>query len=369
LRNARDDAVSTGKDFWIKLKNQPESVRDTDDATMVEDPEGHDNRSSGSGLIRPEAPPAASGSGEGPEIGVNTRSARITINRLIEIGPTIGVAGVYCRKCEEDIGKHSQGCRARFNSEYKKAVEASPQDKPEDLPEAAVASGTSAEHTEPPLRTEESEEIIAAAMCELQTMNDSYQAPEKVLHCDADAETIDAMVTRLLDRSEAMSNPKALEAIHKEADGLLAKGTWDLNTVREKDDVMAEARANKEKTHIGSLMTICSEKFAELEEQFRVLKGRVVYRGDSAKDEEGAAAIYQNLSASPTSIRGMNANIAYGRVPGHKTTSADAVKAYVQAVLKCPTPHLGADPQGAAASTVALQATRMQTFQSTIRPP
>ena len=56
-------------------------------------------------------------------------------------------------------------------------------------------------------------------------------------------------------------------------------------------------------------MTICSEKFAELEEQFRILKGRVVYqyRGDSAKDEEGAAAVYQSLSASPTSIRGMNA--------------------------------------------------------------
>jgi len=80
-------------------------------------------------------------------------------------------------------------------------------------------------------------------------------------------------------------------------------------------------------------MTICSEKIAGLEEQFRILKGRVVYRGDSAKDEEGAAAVYQNLSASPTSIRGMNANIAYGRIPRHKTTSADAVKAYVQATL------------------------------------
>jgi hypothetical protein len=170
-------------------------------------------------------------------------------------------------------------------------------------------------------------------MCELQTMIASYQAPERVLHSDLHAGAIDAMVTRLLDRSEAMGNPRAIEAIQKEANGLLAKGTWDLATVREKDDVVAEARANREKTHIGSLMTICSEKFAELEEQFRVLKGRVVYRGDSAKDEEGAAAIYQNLSASPTSIRGMNANIAYGRVPGHKTTSADAVKAYVQAVL------------------------------------
>jgi hypothetical protein len=188
-------------------------------------------------------------------------------------------------------------------------------------------------------------------------MIDSYQAPEKILHCDANAETIDAMVTRLLDRSEAMSNPKALEAIQKEANGLLAKGTWNLETVRERDDVVAEARANKDKTHIGSLMTICSEKFAELEEQFRVLKGRVVYRGDSAKDEEGAAAIYQNLSASPTSIRGMNANIAYGRVPGHKTTSADAVKAYVQAVLNARHPTWVQIPKALRPPPMALQKT------------
>ncbi len=42
--------------------------------------------------------------------------------------------------------------------------------------------------------------------------------------------------------------------------------------VREKDDVINEAKKKGEKTHIGSLMTICSEKFAELEEKFRILK-------------------------------------------------------------------------------------------------
>ena len=75
--------------------------------------------------MRPEPVPAASGSGEIPEIGPTRWSARITINRLIEgIGPTIGIPGVYCKKCEDNIGKHSQGCRDRFNNEYKKAAEA-----------------------------------------------------------------------------------------------------------------------------------------------------------------------------------------------------------------------------------------------------
>ena len=81
-------------------------------------------------------------------------------------------------------------------------------------------------------------------------------------------------------------------------------------------------------------MSICSIKFAELARDLQLLKGRIVYRGDSAKDEWGAAAIYQELAASPTSIQAANANIAYGMFPGNKTTTADAVKAYVQSALK-----------------------------------
>ena len=86
-------------------------------------------------------------------------------------------------------------------------------------------------------------------------------------------------------------------------------------------------------------MSICSEKFAELAEHLRVLKGRIVFRGDIVKDQEGAAAIFQDLAASPTSVAGINNNFAYGMIPGHKTTTADAVKAYVQSMLdsKCAT--------------------------------
>ena len=57
------------------------------------------------------------------------------------------------------------------------------------------------------------------------------------------------------------------------------------------------------------------------------------------KDQEGAAAVFQDLAASPTSIAGINNNLAYGRIPGHSTSTADAVKAYVQSLLasKCAT--------------------------------
>ena len=59
-----------------------------------------------------------------------------------------------------------------------------------------------------------------------------------------------------------------------------------------------------------------------------------MYRGDITKDEFGSQAIFQELSASPTSIQAANMCLAYGLVAGHSTTLADAVKAYVQSLLK-----------------------------------
>ena len=63
-------------------------------------------------------------------------------------------------------------------------------------------------------------------------------------------------------------------------------------------------------------------------------RGRITFRGDDTRDEFGAAAVFQELSASPTSIQDTNCSIAYGLLPGHKTTTADAVKAYIQAPLR-----------------------------------
>ena len=144
---------------------------------------------------------------------------------------------------------------------------------------------------------------------------------------------IKAMVTKLLSRAEMLSNPKALEAIRAEADGLVKAGTWDLSSVREKEDVRKEAKASGVSVHFGQLMTIASIKFYELADHLHKMKGRIVYRGDCAKDEHGAAAVYQELGANPTSVQGLNACLAYGSLPGNRATAADAVKAYVQALL------------------------------------
>ena len=136
-----------------------------------------------------------------------------------------------------------------------------------------------------------------------------------------------AGVHLLLNRNEMLQSEEALQAVRKEAAGLAAKGTWDEDTVREASAVRDEARRSGIPVHFGSLMSICSIKFAELAKHLQLYKGRLVYRGDCAKDEWGAAALYQELNASPTSIATTNSTIAYGTLPGNKISTADAVKA------------------------------------------
>ena len=147
-------------------------------------------------------------------------------------------------------------------------------------------------------------------------------------------EEVHLMVTKLLSRTEMLNDPRALKAIREEADGLETAGTWDLNSVREHQEVKDEARESGVSVHFGQLMTIASIKFFELAQHLQKMKGRIVYRGDCAKDEHGAAAVYQELGANPTSVQGLNACLAYGALPGNTTTAADAIKAYVQALLK-----------------------------------
>ena len=102
---------------------------------------------------------------------------------------------------------------------------------------------------------------------------------------------VTAMVTKLLSRAEMLSSPEALAAVRAEADGLRSVPTWDEDNPREFDDVRRESRQSGVKVHFGKLMTTASIKFYELAKHPQKMKGRIVYRGDCAKDEEGAAAV------------------------------------------------------------------------------
>ena len=64
------------------------------------------------------------------------------------------------------------------------------------------------------------------------------------------------------------------------------------------------------------------------------IAGIILRSEDCSKDEEGAAAVYRELGANPTSVQGLNACMDYGALLGHQTATADAIEAYVQAYLK-----------------------------------
>ena len=73
-----------------------------------------------------------------------------------------------------------------------------------------------------------------------------------------------AMVARLLTMKEVNSNPKAQQAILEEGEELLKQGVWDVNSVREKHDVIRDAMRLNKKVHFARIFPICSEKGSEI---------------------------------------------------------------------------------------------------------
>ena len=65
---------------------------------------------------------------------------------------------------------------------------------------------------------------------------------------------------------------------------------WQLTKVRNKKEVIDEARNKGTQVHFASLMEFCHLKNSELEPQYQKYKGRVVLRGDIVKDDSGSYA-------------------------------------------------------------------------------
>ena len=63
------------------------------------------------------------------------------------------------------------------------------------------------------------------------------------------------------------------------------------------------------------------------------LKARIVFLGNDVRDEFGLASEFQEIKIIPTTISGLNINLAYGLKAGHQTTQSDVTKAYIQSDL------------------------------------
>ena len=103
------------------------------------------------------------------------------------------------------------------------------------------------------------------------------------------------------------------------------KLAWQLTTVRNKKEVIVEARDVGRKVHFASLMDICHLKNSDLEPKFQKYKGRVVLRGDIVKDDSGAYAVFTEQGSSASQMTAAKVMDIVSRLPGCSGQAADAV--------------------------------------------
>ena len=148
------------------------------------------------------------------------------------------------------------------------------------------------------------------------------------------------MVARPVGRAEIARNPKAQESMNKEWSRLRAQGVWDVNTVRERSSVAAEARNSNKNVQFGRLHGICVEKNSELEDGHpsRKFTRRVVFLGNQVRTQNYEAAVFQDQGKAsgtmeaprggdPTARRGggLFHQLTRGRLAGRARAAAAGV--------------------------------------------
>ena len=80
-------------------------------------------------------------------------------------------------------------------------------------------------------------------------------------------------------------------------------------------------------------MDLCFEKNSQLEEKLRKYKGRVVFRGDQVKDEDGISGVFTDQGSSWSHMASAKFLDAIARMPGCSGGDSDADSAYTQVEL------------------------------------
>ena len=124
-----------------------------------------------------------------------------------------------------------------------------------------------------------------------------------------------------------------MQAVDKEYDELEERIVWDTKGVREKEEVRKEAQIKDMEVHFGRIFATCTEKdFEMIDEAMRKYKGRVCFDGreQMVRNQWYLRAAFKHLQSVPASMAASKNGIAYGQLPGHYITTADAKKAYCQ---------------------------------------
>ena len=142
------------------------------------------------------------------------------------------------------------------------------------------------------------------------------------------------LVHNFLPMPHAMNIPAAKEAVDKEWRKLEKISVWNLAKVRNKSEVIEEARRTDVKVHFASLMDICHLKKSELDKKHQKYKGRVVLRGDTVKDESGAYAVFIEQGSYGSHMTAAKVMDVIPRQPDCDGQAADARSAYTEVKME-----------------------------------
>ena len=131
-----------------------------------------------------------------------------------------------------------------------------------------------------------------------------------------------------------MKIPDAKAAVEKEWEKLETIPAWPLTKVRNKKEVIEEARNKSRKVHFASLMDPCHLKNSELEPKYQNDKSRVVLLGDTVKDDSGSYAVFTEQGSSTSQMTAAKVTDITPRLPGCAGQAADAVSARTQVKME-----------------------------------
>ena len=111
---------------------------------------------------------------------------------------------------------------------------------------------------------------------------------------------------------------------------------WNCWEVREKKDIMREARRAGKVVQFGRVHGICVEKNSELPQDHpnRKYKGRVVFLGNQVLNQDFESATFADLGNAPANLESGRLADCYGSCPGHVSENADGIQAYLQARMR-----------------------------------
>ena len=105
-----------------------------------------------------------------------------------------------------------------------------------------------------------------------------------------------------------------------------------MTKVKNKTEVIAEAKKEDKTMHFASLIDLCHYKNSELGPTYQKHKGRVVLRDDIVKDDSGSYAVFTEQGPSASQMTA--ANVMDIRLPGCAGQAADAVSACTQVKME-----------------------------------